>query len=417
MFLNKKYILTGLLILLAGCNNKNIKPVSYFYQHLQNNAIDKSYKSDNKAENIKLDSKSTLSLISIKNQNSIIDSVFDPKKNILYTVNYVGDLSSFDLENKKLLWNKSHFHTKVSNVGFCIGDDNYLYILYSRTLNKLDSDNGNLINYIEFNGTGINNPIFSLNNPNKIYVSTVDGNFYILDAKNFKQLNKFNYMTNDNDLFSKYPNTIALFSNGNVALADIYNNIHVINKDGKEISYHQGAELDVLKYTIFGTNVEPIITDNLVYINHNIDGIKILDNQGNLVKHATISGVSSWHLKNDALFVINKANQIIRLSAKSLKIQWLSNLESINKKPITISQFSSYSNIIEYNGNLIFTDTHGYLYIVDSYDGEIKQRITIKPNISKLILKNNMLYGIGSNKVFYWSISNALNNAISNNTK
>ncbi len=393
VMLSTRYAVIIMTFLLTSCANKNIKPASYFAQHLIKDSSVKPNLINDKASEIVIKQINYTSL----GKDPIINCVV--KANILYTVDSVGHLTKFDLNKRNILWSKKLFKGKVWNNGIVIGNDNNLYIVYSRTIHQIDLD-GNLINYRELSGAGVTDPILQ---GNKLYVATANGILYDLNKDNFSINHKINY--SNSELFSGYPNAIAVINGENLVFSDIYNNIYFFNNRFEEFKSHKGSDPDPLKYTVYGGAVKPIISDNAIYLSHNTNGVKILDFKGNIIKERKINELHSWILKNDHLFIINKANQVAKVSAKDLKIEWLVNLEKFDQmKPVKPSQFSSYSNIIEYQGNLIFTDTFGYLYALDMFSGKIKFKTQISTDINQLFLKKDALIGVGKYKVIYWTL-------------
>lgn len=385
-------------MLLVSCgNNKHIKPASYFSQHLNASSVATNPYVGKKSAEITI---KQIGIIPLKKNSWTINSFYDNQKNILYILYSNGYLIKFDTENKSKIFDQRIFNAKAIGAGMTLGNDNYLYIMYGRTLYQVDT-NGNLIKYIDLNGTGLTDPLVV---NNKVHVMTASGILYILDNKNLRVLHKSNY--DSSDLFSRYPNSIASVNNNMFLIADVYNNTYAIDDTGNVIRKYPGSKLDVIRYTKHGTDVKPIVSDDFIYLSHNTDGIKIFNKNLDIIKQKEILELSSWALYQESIFTINKGNQIARLSAKDLSINWLVNLDdpllSNNK------QFSSYSNIIKYKDNLIFTDTFGYLYIIDSFNGSIKTRAKIKQNIDKIILKGETLIGIGKHSIIYWQIKESI---------
>jgi outer membrane protein assembly factor BamB len=104
---------------------------------------------------------------------------------------------------------------------------------------------------------------------------------------------------------------------------------------------------------------------------------------------------SSMSINKNILFYLNTYGSLYSVNLESLRVNWFLNLNSFSK--INSSKIFSASQIINNNKNIIVS-TDQFTYIIDSKNGNIKNKINFSSK-KNLVMSNNYLFLITKNNL------------------
>ena len=298
-------------------------------------------------------------------------------KEIMYSVDKDGYVSSFSLKTKKILWiadiAKGLLDRNFNTGGILFSDDKLYITNSSRYLVILDANNGHEIMRKEFPDIIRTKPIMA--NERILLVQTISNQLIAYDI-------------NSSKLVWMNEGGMEIISTRNQVHPVIYNDHVLVSYSSGEVLYldiHTGHEK--WRYNLATTSdvglpsfdpsvivTTPIISGSYAYFaSSNGKVIKIdLDNGAPAWLRAA-EDVQSMSLIGENLFITNNARQIAALSAHNGKISWVGNLISIkdrlSKKPktalfqnafVTKTSTGFAVNVIASNGELYQFNTNDF---------------------------------------------------------
>lgn len=424
---NKLIALVFLLTSVSSCS-KNIKSSSYFADHVKNEQTSKKIAITK--NNLQISVHKSIKISDYKIINHVISD------NLLFCINEKGFLIAFDISSEKLLWSKNIIKLKntIALAGIAKNKDKLL-LTYNDRLYQFNL-NGDLLNYVHLLDVSLSNPI--LHN-DIIYVFT-NNNLLILQ-QDLHLINKINLKMDSINLLSGHAahiyglnaNTILhIGSNGSLELADIYfgQNIPIYIP---KINFLNNKKYNSTYFNVSGLNCLPVTIGDKVFVYHNIEGLFMINKNGQLMQRKTIKDITQMTVTQDALYLLNNANQISALSLNDLSTIWvkdLSNLsDSFQTTKITgeiqdqkeiknkILDFEYFSNIVTYQDSLIFASGGKKFYIInkngDNFENDTENRTfhfkitdSKESGVNTLFIRNNNLFAINNREILIFKLKN-----------